>query len=105
MKVRFNVVEEYLEELRSDPPPSNVVRLTIEHHYAPGQPFAAVYVSSSYVNDRRELVYLRQACGEMFGQYQDRATAESERVKGMVQAACKATGLEVRKGRYEEGSQ
>lgn len=106
MLVRFSEVSEYLGELRLDPPPSGVVRLTHSWRNTNLQPVKLHYVNSGYVNSHGELVELAAFAGEELGSSptSDQTTARATKMFSEVKAVCTELGLEVRAGHYFEST-
>ena len=105
MKVKFNDTEEFLSELRSNPPPSKVVRMTSRYHRHPTLPINTVYVSASYVDALGQVVYLDCLCGEVWHRDSEetrQTQKKREAVYEAIETAIAAADLDSRPGVFEE---
>jgi hypothetical protein len=103
MKVTFNDVEEFLEELAKDAPPSRILRLTRNHRFAGSVPYASVSVVAGYVNARGELVELSIYVGDNWpgdSEYGRKTREYGDLIIQRIEAAARAAGIEVRTGRF-----
>jgi hypothetical protein len=114
MKVTFNVVEEFLEELRLEAIspqaiPEGIVRLTVRYQQHKEVPFIRHVTVLAGVVIRATLVELRQYCGDIWdpvphGSDDKESRATRDRVKSLLdRIATVATevGLCARKGMFE----
>jgi hypothetical protein len=105
VKVKFNDTEEFLSELRSNPPPSKVVRVTSRYHCHPTLPIKWVFVSASYADALGQIVYLDCLCGEIWHRdsHETRETqTKREGVYEAIETAIAALDLDSRPGTFEE---
>lgn len=103
--VRFNHVEEFLDELRTEEARNsvadNLIRLT--HSYRRGTPFTAVVLIATFINGAGQIVRLDRFCGEYFGEHDATAVnAKADELADKVRATAAELELEVRTGVFEE---
>jgi hypothetical protein len=107
MKVRFSVVEEFLADLEAekDHIEDSIVRLTYQYEQSTSVPFIYHMRIVAGVVVRGKLVYLKQACGDVWQgqgaapdtQAKDRAAA----IAAQIEAKAASLNLSVRHGVFE----
>lgn len=110
IRVKFNDVQEYLEELRGDAGPAGagvldgVVRLTRRWQPTATPPEQVVRVVSGYVRGGAvpQVVTLDSLAGYTLGG-SDQTTELAARRMAAVEDAARALGLDVRAGSFEVG--
>lgn len=107
MKVHFSVVEELLDELRHEQHDveDGIVRLTF--HYEQSMQVQFIYhvsVIAGFVV-RGKLIYLKQACGDVWqGEQVDKGQKSkemAERIAQQIEAPVQQMGLALRRGMFE----
>jgi hypothetical protein len=114
MKVTFNVVEEFLEELRLEAIspqaiPEGIVRLTVRYQQHKEVPFIRHVTILAGVIIRETVVELRQYCGDIWdpppqGNDDKASKATRDRVTHLrtrIETVATEVGLCVRKGMFE----
>ena len=114
MKVTFNVVEEFLEELRLEAisPQAiaeGIIRLTVRYQQHKEMPCIRHVTVLAGVRIRETVVELRQYCGDIWepaphGGDDKASKATRDRVQALrtrIEAVANAVGLCVRKGMFE----
>lgn len=104
MKVRFNALNEYLDELKADQPPTKIVRLTRSFRQQTHLPIQTLYVLSTYVNKHGEVVQLEMRMGDLWNSPDDKGVQEraSKNIEEIERTAL-SFACEVRPGVYEDG--
>lgn len=104
MKVKFNITEEFIEEMKKDRDEIEraIIRLTTLKSYSEKTP--GLYLISVISTYRRgdEIIELKKFCGDVFGK--EDAAEVWERVQQVyteIEKAAKELGLEIRPGVYE----
>ena len=103
--VKFNSVEEFLEELKKSPPSDNIVRHTTSYLNSTISPnINHVSVLASYLNKQGQIVRLVYYCGDVWGigTEDDKTYAVVNVHHARIEAACKDHGLEDRSGSLQE---
>ena len=114
MKVTFNIVEEFLEELRLEAVSpqaiaDGIMRLTVRYQQHTEMPCIRHVTVLAGVLIRETVVELRQYCGDIWepaphGSYDKASKATRDRVKDLrtrIEAVATEVGLCVRKGVFE----
>jgi hypothetical protein len=105
MKIVFNDVGEFIEELTVDPPPDKILRTTTRFSKRGGEPYHLVSVMATFVNKRGQVAELSHLCGEDWGEEFEstkQAHEHAKQVFSSIRSAAKDLGLEVRSGVLEE---
>ena len=104
LTVKFNSTEEFLEELRKDPPPDKIVRQTAIYRSSRLSPnIKLVSVLATFWNKRNQVVLLEHYCGDMWvGDEESRKTQQKmNEVYDKIDKCAQELGLEVRAGTLE----
>lgn len=107
MKVRFSVVEEFLAELDAEQNyiEDSIVRLTYQYEQSTSAPFIFHMSVMAGAIVRGKLVYLKQACGDVWqGQGAAPDTQAKDRaaeIAAQIEAKAAALNLSVRHGVFE----
>lgn len=108
VSTRFNDVDEFLEELRAEPPAAKIVRVTMSFQQSQTLPVQNVSVWAGYMRQHGgilERVRLERYVGQRFIHHEDETSKKvMEKAEGLVKQiseAAKVLGLEVRAGVYE----
>ncbi len=107
MTVRFNAIEEFLEELRKSPPPDKIVRLTELYSSSKISPnLKIVSIIATYLSPLHQIVKLMHYCGNLWiGDDSGSTNKVRERIQeyhDKIDVTCRELGLEVRAGLLEE---
>jgi len=106
-KVHFSVVEEFLAELAAEPQEveDRIVRLTFNYQQSTQVPFVYHLSVVAGFLAHGKLVYLQQACGDVWqGDQIDKgaqAKAKAEHIAQQIEAQAQALTLMVRRGIFE----
>ena len=105
MKVRFNAISEYIDELRKDQPPTKIIRLTRSYRHQNIQlPIQTLYLMSTYVNKHGEVVQLEMRMGDLWNSPDDKAVQEkAEAHLREIESEAEKFGIEVRPGVFDDG--
>ena len=109
MKVRFNVVSEFVEELELDKDvvEDKILRVSRLYEHTHTAPLVHLYVLATAVV-RSKIVYLRQFCGQMFDRHpgveHEPTTQErtAERIQETLTQEAARLGFTIRAGVLEE---
>lgn len=105
LTVKFNSTEEFLEELRKDPPPDTIVRRTAIYRSSRLSPnIKLVSVMATFWNKRNQVVLLDHYCGDIW-MPADEASQKTQQklneVYAKIDKCAEELGLEVRAGTLE----
>lgn len=109
--VKFNSVDEFVDELRFDtkvvePPPFRILRLTNLMRDTNTLPIRHLSVLATIKSLRSpdDIIRLERFCGQIWGiASEDESTYKrSETIFQAIEAACKELNIEVRPGMFEE---
>ena len=101
MKVLFNSVKEFLDELERDPPPDRIVRTTRLRQQSGAQPFVSAFALATFVNRLGQVVELRKYVGEDWGpdfECSQKAKDLADRILTDVEQAARRHEMEIRAG-------
>ena len=107
MKVRFSVVEEFLAELEEEQNhvEDSIVRLTYQYEQSKSVPFIYSLSVVAGFAVRGKLIYLKQACGDVWQGEQidkgEKAKEKAEHIAAQVEEKAHALNLFVRRGIFE----
>ncbi len=101
MKVLYNSVNEFLEELQRDPPPDRLLRTTRLRQSSGMGPINLISVLVTYVNRLGQVVELRRYVGDDWGPNFDstkKAADLAENILTEIEQMAHRLGLDVRAG-------
>ena len=101
-QVEFNVVSEFIEELRKDAPKidRNIVRCTNVFRWKVHPNIRDVYIKAGYICENY-LVELYRFCGQVWGSPNDEEVDKhAEKMQEEIKAVCDELGLEIRAGTF-----
>jgi methionine salvage enolase-phosphatase E1 len=105
LTVKFNSTEEFLEELRKDPPPDNILRQTSVYRSSKISPnIKLVSVLGTYLNKRSQVVALDHYCGDIWVGEKETYQIKQQKIKDVcdkINQCAQELGLEVRSGTLE----
>lgn len=103
LKVKFNSIEEFLDELNKEPPPDKIVRHTnIFVCSKISAIFRMVFVVATYLNKHGQVVNLKHYCGDISTMENDsKVLDKAEGYHKNIEQYCQVNGLETRAGVLE----
>jgi len=101
--IKFNVADEFIDELGKCCLEAPVVRLTNLFRAEPKLPIKNLFVIATTKASNGDIIRLEKFCGQVWGvEEQDRKTLEkAEQIHDKIQKACEQLKMEVRAGVIE----
>ena len=100
--IRFNKIDEFIEEMRKEEVADNIVRLTTMRESKPPTPITRLsIVGTAKVRD--EIVRLDRHCGDLWGidTVDDKVKAKADEMMEVLRGILEEQGFEIRAGIFE----